>query len=73
MKEQLNNTSVIEDECDKGQFGSQGICIAGAATFMANNYGRTDEATVFCETLSFLNMRSCLASLSGMKGIFVVP
>ncbi len=73
MKEQLYNTSIIEGECDKAQFGSRGACIAGAATLMANNYGRTDEAMAFCETLSFFNKRSCLAALNGMSGIFAAP
>ncbi len=73
MKEQLYNTSAVESECNKAQFGSQGICIAGAATLMANNYGRLDEASAFCETLSFSNKWSCLAALKGMAIIFTVP
>lgn len=73
MKEQLNNTSVIEGECNKAQYGTQGMCIAGAATLMAINYGRLDEAKTFCETLSFFNKRSCVASLKGMTNIFAAP
>ena len=73
MKEQLYNTNIIEGECNKAQYGSQGVYIAGAATFMANNYGKIDEARAFCETLSFINKQSCLASLKGMATLFAAP
>ena len=73
MKEQLYNSSIVEGECDKTQFGLRGVCIAGAATLLAYNYGRTDEAKAFCETLSFFNRRPCLAALKAMDGNFAIP
>ena len=73
MKEQLYNANIVEKECNKAQFGTQGACIAGAATLMANNYGRIDEANTFCETLSYFNKRSCLKAVKAISVLFATP